>query len=125
MARNAERLYGLIGARIRAARERIEPKLSQATLAKKVDMSRASIVNIEAGRQHPPLHVLWQLAEVLSVEAAALIPSHAEYIEDGEPIKLDSESVRKIEEAANGDPATRRLLSQFVSRNKPSTSEPQ
>jgi len=49
-------------------------KLSQESLAEKVGMSRASIVNIEKGRQYPPIHLLWQIAEALNLEFGELIP---------------------------------------------------
>lgn len=123
MALDEDRLYRLIGERIRAARERVAPKLSQARLAEKLGVSRASIVNIEAGRQRAPVHVLWQIAEILSVEIGFLIPTHAEYVEEGAPVRLDAEIVEQIEEAANGDPATRRLLTAFISKARTHTPE--
>ena len=41
-------LYRTVGDRVRAARERQPTKVSQVALAKKLGISRASIVNIEA-----------------------------------------------------------------------------
>jgi len=67
-----DRFYSIVGESIKAARTRID--LSQANLAKKISMSRASVVNIEKGRQHPPLHLLWTLSEILKVPLTELIP---------------------------------------------------
>lgn len=50
-------------------------KLSQEALAEKVGMSRASIVNIEKGRQFPPIHLLWQISNTLNAEIGQLIPN--------------------------------------------------
>src|SRR5215217_1649513 len=75
---DADSLYREIGRRIREARERVPKKLSQATLAKQLKVSRASIVNIEAGRQHAPLDLLWRIAEALKTELVTLIPRREE-----------------------------------------------
>tara|TARA_R110002167_G_scaffold308208_2_gene512954 strand:- start:318 stop:665 length:348 start_codon:yes stop_codon:yes gene_type:complete len=67
-----EQFYIQVGKSIKKARTKVE--MSQADLAKKVNMSRASIVNIEKGRQHPPLHLLWSLSEILEVSVVNFIP---------------------------------------------------
>lgn len=108
------RLYRLVGERVKRAR--MSAGLSQAKLAKKLGMSRTSVVNIEIGRQRPPLHVLWDIATYLGTEVVLLIPSEAEYLDDAEPLKLDPETVARIEQAASGDSATRRDLTQFIAR---------
>lgn len=121
MAVDEDLLYQLIGERIRRARQ--STPLSQARVAKKLGMSRASIVNIEAGRQRAPVHVLWQIAELLGTEVRLLIPAQADYQQNGEPLRLDPDVIRKIEEAANGDPTTRRDLTRFIAQATASTEE--
>jgi DNA-binding XRE family transcriptional regulator len=118
MALDKELLYRIVGGKVRMARERIQPKLSQAQLAKRLGISRASIVNIEAGRQCAPLHLLWQIAETLNTELALLLPRHDEYAEASAPVKLDAKTIAQIEVAANGDPKTKLLLTQFVGKVK-------
>ncbi len=113
-----EFLYQAVGEKIRHVRERSRPKLSQAQLATRLGVSRASIVNIEAGRQHAPLHVLWQIAGILGTELALLIPQRDELLETQVPIKLDERTISQIETAANGDPETRRQLTGFISKTK-------
>ena len=49
-------------------------KISQVDMAKKLNLSRASIVNIEAGRQGLNMFSLMAFAEALEVEPAELIP---------------------------------------------------
>jgi len=79
-------------------------------------MSRVSMVNIEAGRQHPPVHVLWDIAQELDVELASLLPSRAEYQQVLQPVRLDEEAVAAIEAAANGDASVREGLMEFIGR---------
>jgi len=113
---NEQVLYRMVGERVRMARGRLTPKMSQASLADKLKVSRASVVNIEAGRQHPPLHVIWQIADALGVEPSSLMPSQSDYLEAAEPIRLDPSAIEQIEAAANGDPNKRRMLLQWVNR---------
>ncbi|WP_282160376.1 helix-turn-helix domain-containing protein [Ulvibacterium marinum] len=68
-----KRFYSAVGQSIKEAR--VTADIRQAELAKKINMSRASIVNIEKGRQHTPLHILWSLSEILEVEIGTLIPN--------------------------------------------------
>lgn len=64
--------YRVLGSKIREAR--VKANLKQETFASFLDLSRASIVNIEKGRQHPPIHVLWDIAKVLNIQALDLFP---------------------------------------------------
>ena len=113
-----ELLYQAVGEKIRSVRERSKPKLSQAQLAARLGVSRTSIVNIEAGRQHAPLHILWQIAGILGTELSLLIPQRDELLEIQAPIKLDEQTISKIEAAVNGDPEARRQLTGFISKFK-------
>lgn len=67
--------YRQLGARIRKLRN--QRKLSQDGLAKLVDLSRASLTNIERGRQHPSLYTFCGIVEHLKVEISELLPSSA------------------------------------------------
>jgi transcriptional regulator with XRE-family HTH domain len=107
-----KRLYRLIGERISSARTSVG--LSQNKLAKKLDLSRVSIVNIEKGRQRPPVHVLWKIAEALGIEITDLIPSLAQIANAETSVHLDDTTVSMIEDAANDDPATLRRLTEFI-----------
>lgn len=73
---NSERLYELVGQAI--GRIRGEMKLSQTALAKRCDLTRGSIANIELGNQRATLHTLWTIAEALNVEPKVLIPARDE-----------------------------------------------
>lgn len=61
--------YEDFGERIR----RVRGSMSQAALGERVGLSRGSVSNIEAGRQHVPLHMLLRFARALGVDPADLI----------------------------------------------------
>lgn len=51
---------------------------SQDELAKFLDLTRTSIVNIEKGRQRPPLHTVYDLSVFFDVDITDLLPSRSE-----------------------------------------------
>jgi DNA-binding XRE family transcriptional regulator len=110
-------LYKQIGLKIREARKH-HSKLSQDRLAKRLGISRASVVNIEAGRQHAPIHLLWQIAEILGTDLILLIPRRDEFKSPAAPIQLDKKTIQKIKLVANGDAATQKRLAGFISKFK-------
>lgn len=65
-------IYAALGDLVRKHRESQE--MSQVSLAKRVGLSRASVANIEKGRQRIPLHHLYRLAHALGVNAHTLLP---------------------------------------------------
>jgi transcriptional regulator with XRE-family HTH domain len=66
-------LYSRFGQLLRQHRERLG--MSQAAVAQAIGLSRASVANIETGRQHIPLHHLYRLARALKVDVYALLPT--------------------------------------------------
>jgi transcriptional regulator with XRE-family HTH domain len=64
--------YREFGERLRRGRE---GRLSQSQLADRVGLSRASIANIERGRQRVPLHMLRVFARELGVDPIELLPA--------------------------------------------------
>ncbi len=64
-------LYDTIGNQIRILRKK--SGFSQGELASKLKRSRTTIVNIENGRQHPPIHMLIELARVLNVPLSKIL----------------------------------------------------
>src|SRR5579863_9840994 len=115
---DADGLYREIGRKIRDARARAAPKLSQDNLAKRLGISRASVVNIEAGRQHTPLHLLWKLAEMLGTELTSLIPSREEMLAPAKQVQLQQETIQKIEHVFNDDPGVINVMTELVSMMK-------
>jgi DNA-binding XRE family transcriptional regulator len=69
--------YEEVGRRIRDARKRRTPALTQDELSLLVGLTRTSITNVEHGRQKCLLHTLADIAAALQVEVSSLIPPHA------------------------------------------------
>lgn len=68
-----DRIYRVFGSRLRELRE--EKDVTQEELARRVDLSRTSITNIEKGRQRVMLHQMVELAEALGAEPLTLLPA--------------------------------------------------
>jgi transcriptional regulator with XRE-family HTH domain len=111
-----EALYRLIGERIRAARERVVPMLSQAKLAKQLGISRASVVNIEGGHQRAPLHLLWRIARALDAELSMLIPLRAEMADTETGVDLNAAMRKQIKLEANGNAELEKSLTSVVGK---------
>lgn len=98
-----EQLYVWLGQRVYFYRK--NRKISQTELGTRVGLSRASIVNIERGRQHTPLHILFYIARNLKVSPRDLLPLNDEYLSSDEEqlIKgIEHQKVVKDEESKMG-----------------------
>lgn len=107
-----DRLYDLIGKRIRLARE--QQGLSQTDLAKRVSVKRVSIVNIEKGIQHTPLFVLYEIATALDLDIHTLLPTIGEISEPLHSMPLARRIV--VNEATKDQPENKRLILEFLTR---------
>lgn len=67
-----EELYGQLGDLIRARRKKLT--LTQQNLAGRIGISRASLANIETGRQKVLVHQLYALASALDLAPSDLLP---------------------------------------------------
>ncbi len=72
MSDDVDAFYAEMGRRVRRSRE--AGSWTQAQLAHRLGMSRASVANLEGGRQRIPIHVLFQLADLLREEPFDLLP---------------------------------------------------
>lgn len=66
-------LYRLFGDRVRELRE--NRNVTQEELGRRVQLSRASITNIEKGRQRVLLHQLVEIADALNAKPSELMPA--------------------------------------------------
>ena len=69
-------LYKRLGATIKGQRRALG--LTQQQLAKQLGISRASLANVETGRQRVLVHQLYELAEQLNVNVQELLPESSE-----------------------------------------------
>src|SRR5579885_929999 len=72
---DSDRLYKLIGERVRQIREAQEPRMSQDQLAKILGLKRTSITNIERGNQKPTLDTLYRFCEHFGISLSEVAPS--------------------------------------------------
>ncbi len=77
MAKRIEAFYEALGSNIQAARDRVKMTQAQVGLALVPPSTRASIANIENGKQRVLVHTLVQLARALETKVEKLIPSDA------------------------------------------------
>ena len=77
MAKKIEAFYVALGSNIHAARDRLKMTQAQLGGALVPPSTRASIANIENGKQRVLVHTLVQLARALETEVVKLIPSEA------------------------------------------------
>lgn len=105
-------IYSIIGSRIREYRKKTQ--LSQEDLAFEVDVSRTSIVNIERGRQRLPIHLLWNIADVLDVEPSSFLPEREQVYQQPKAKTVDDETLKTIDYKSQGNPETRKKLLEFV-----------
>lgn len=65
--------YEQVGVLLKSARQ--SAGLTQEQLADGLGLTRASVANLEAGRQRVPVHTLLAAADVVGVELTTLLPS--------------------------------------------------
>lgn len=70
-----DRLYALIGERIRSIREAQTPRMSQEDLAQVLSLKRTSITNIESGQQRLTLEAIYRLCERFGLEVSDVVPA--------------------------------------------------
>jgi transcriptional regulator with XRE-family HTH domain len=99
MAKKIEPFYEVLGSNIQEARE--EQKMTQAQLGLRLNppSTRASIANIENGKQRVLVHTFVQLAKALAVDIQDLMPA-ADQPAQASPKDVERELRRKLNLAA-------------------------
>ena len=83
-------IYPLLGSAIARRRQHLD--LSQADVAERIGLTRASIANIEAGRQRVLVHHLYMIANALDCTSILdLVPSKIEEKDDLPKLVGDTE----------------------------------
>jgi transcriptional regulator with XRE-family HTH domain len=73
-----KKFYVYVGNKIFSLRKSI--KMKQHELAEILGLSRASVVNIEKGRQTPPLHTYWRISEIFRVSPDKILPINNQHL---------------------------------------------
>jgi transcriptional regulator with XRE-family HTH domain len=104
-------IYKAFGSAIATRRRALG--LTQAQLASKVKVSRASIANIESGRQNILLHHVYALAAALEfTRVGELLPPPPQQKSGGEELKMTitNQALSELEEAQIADLITSALI---------------
>ena len=75
-----DRLYALIGERIRSIREAQTPRMSQEDLAGVLSLRRTSVTNIESGQQRLTLEAIYRICERFGLEVSDVVPAVSEVV---------------------------------------------
>lgn len=103
-------LYDFVGSKIKDLRNTAE--MSQLQLAVKLGMSRVSIVNIEKGRQHLSLHLLFEICLIFDAELNDFFPKK------DDSISISSKILREVEQIkeSTGQKINTKKLIDFIDK---------
>lgn len=114
--------YDKIGVKIKALRERADHK--QEDFSKLLDLSRASIVNIEKGRQTPSFYLIWKLSKIFNIKIEYFLDEN-DISDLSQDTLLSATHRKKISEIAKNEleksPEAVNKLRNFVIENLSST----
>jgi DNA-binding XRE family transcriptional regulator len=100
-----EDIYKNIGQMIKKSRQNHKPSpISQQTLARKANLSRTSIVNIEKGKHHIQIHTLFSIAQSLNVGLIELLPT------------IDTEKTLKITSSTELTPQNENSVKKIINK---------
>lgn len=97
--------------------ERIKHKVSQEQLAQVLNLSRASVINLEKGRHRPSVYQLLSMAAYFQIDYADLIPYRKK--ESQTNLEENSSVIENaITDQEEIDTSTKLVLDQFLSEIK-------
>ncbi|MBA9077086.1 helix-turn-helix transcriptional regulator [Rufibacter quisquiliarum] len=118
MLEEDKEFYALIGENIRRVRE--EANLKQEAFANMFGLSRASIVNIEKGRQNPSLYFVVKIAVTLNIKIEKILGSTYSVNDNAPDDGLSHSFERKISQLQTDqfrNPETINKLRSFLIEN--------
>lgn len=107
-----ERLYQLVGERLRKLRTR--ERLTQAELAAQIGLERTSITNIEKGVQKVPLHILFRACALFKVPITDVVPPVGD-VQTGAPATSALQSLTVGQKEYRVEPGLKEVLSSLIS----------
>ena len=90
-----ESVYEIVGRNLSQIRQR--QGLNQTELASRIKMTRASVSQIEKGKQRVSIEVLYKMAEALEVSVHDILPPLADTDVDADTMtRLDSRAIDRV-----------------------------
>jgi transcriptional regulator with XRE-family HTH domain len=91
-------IYRIVGAGLATRRKKL--RLKQSEVADQIGLTRASLANIERGRQKLMLHQLYRLASALKVDSITdLVPSNFSFEQTSGPLMIEGSDVSEAQRA--------------------------
>jgi transcriptional regulator with XRE-family HTH domain len=91
-------IYRIIGAGLAARRKKL--RLKQAEVADQIGLTRASLANIESGRQKVMLHQIYRLANALQADSITeIVPESFSFEQASGPLRLEGSDVSDAQKA--------------------------
>lgn len=91
-------VYKMLGRNVAVHRERL--RMTQAEVASRIGLTRASLANIESGRQRVMLHHIYLLLDVLELKSILdLIPAKVRRVESIEKLSFSGSATSESEQA--------------------------
>lgn len=106
-------LYKLLGSRIKSRREELD--MNQSVLGEKAVIGRASISNIEKGRQKPPLSVIYRICHELDIDVHSVLPTYKE-IEASVEAENSQSSLKLYFEKVNLDENLQKVIDDIFNK---------
>lgn len=103
-----QQLYIELGIKIKNAREKAGFK--QGVFSQMINLSRASVVNIEKGRQRPSLHLMFEIAKISGCNIFDILPKRELNTDDNLKVSWKNQ----ISKSAKGDTQTKKKLTKFL-----------
>lgn len=115
-AEKLDEFYADLGIRIREAR--LKRNIGQDEFASQLELSRASVVNIEKGRQRPMIHTLLEISRLLKTPLQNLIPGIETKEEQTTTATSWNDLLDAVSDEVVWDDATRKAVMQFLNSTK-------
>ena len=91
-------IYRIVGAGLAARRKKL--RLKQSEVADQIGLTRASLANMERGRQKIMLHQIYRLASALKAESITdLVPSTFSFEQASGPLMIEGSDVSEAQRA--------------------------
>ncbi len=106
-------VYSALGAAVAQRRKALG--LTQAEVAERIGLRRASVANIETGRQRVLLHQVYALANALDLEGIyLLVPNHVQAESNAPTLPMDEGQVTSLQRRQ-----IERTIQQALTRGRP------
>jgi transcriptional regulator with XRE-family HTH domain len=110
---NAEKFYDELGGLIKT--ERLKRKITQDDLAYQLDLTRASVINLEKGRHRPSIYQIIVIAKYFDMDYTKLIPVSLDIPNEKTKEIGPADLSKMVSDQGEVDSSTRETIMDFLS----------